>query len=236
MTQGRNCVCKINFPVCSRMNRPRMFKLAALLCVLALSVAAFAQEQGRQTPERWRNLVIDQSTPDDAMRTFGRPVSDQFEDFKPYPLNKWINTTGKSFRQLRYKNSPGLGSVRLVFTANLLVAVMLDPDKRTPATVIANSYGIEFEPKLNGIDASAVSSQTEQRASQLEPQSYPPNYFLLGTTSKVWIVFGIDNSSAASLSPSPSNTTGARAFPGKAMSMLILSRSLDSRVGSGVLK
>lgn len=218
------------------MNKPHMFKLAALLCVLSLPAVAFAQEQGRQTPERWRNLVIDQSTPDDAIRTFGRPVSDQFEDFKPYPLNKWVNTTGKSFRQLRYKNSPGLGSVRLVFTANLLVAIMLDPEKRTPASAIVNNYGIEFEPKLNGIDAASVSSQTEQRAGQLEPRSYPPTYFLLGTTGKVWIVFGIDNTSDASLAGSSSNPAGARVFPGKAMSMLILSRSLDNRAGSGVLK
>jgi hypothetical protein len=208
-----------------------------LLLAFAFCVSALAQEQDKPMPDRWHGLVIDQSTPEDAIRALGQPVSDKNESFRPYPFDKRISTKGKTFRQLKFKEIKGLDSARLVFSDSKLVCISLDLKEKVPASAIQNNYGIEFEPKIGGIETSGNSRDYERREGKLYPKNYPAGYYLVGTTPQVWIGAAIDNSSFASLMLGSSRgSTGGGAFPGKAMSVIILSRSLENREGADVLK
>jgi hypothetical protein len=209
--------------------------LAALLLLTCKNVVA--QEQDKPMPDRWHGMIIDKSTPDDAIKALGQPLTDKPETFKPYPLEKRITSKGRIFRQLHYKNVTGLDSVRLVFTDDKLVAIILDLREKIPAPAIPNNYGIEFEPKISGMDSSMNPGAYERHEGKLYPKNYPAFYYLVGTTPKVWVAAGIGNSSTSSiLFGSSRGSTGTGAFPGKAENILILSRSLEHNEGADVLK
>lgn len=209
----------------------------ALLGVLAFGVSAFAQETDKPSPNRWHGLTIDQSTPEDAIAALGQPVSDKTESFRPYPFEKRISTKGKTFRQLKFKEIKGLDSARLVFTDDKLIFIALDFKDKIPATAIQNNYGIEFEVKVSQMDVSMNPRNYERVQGKLYPKNFPSGYFLQGMTAEVWIGATIDNSSFGSLMMGSSRgSTGTGAFPGKATSVIILSRSLENREGADVLK
>jgi hypothetical protein len=208
-----------------------------LFLAFTFCAAALAQEQDKPMPDRWRGLIINQSTPEDAIKTLGQPVSDKNESFRPYPFDKRISTKGKTFRHLKFKEIKGLDSARLVFTDDKLVCIFLDLKESIPASAIQNNYGIEFEPKIGGIESSSNPRDYERHEGKLYPKNYPAGYYLVGMTPEVWIGAAINNSSFASLMLGSSRgSTGGGAFPGKAISVIILSRSLDTREGADVLK
>ena len=216
-----------------------MFKKSALVLFLALTfcISAFAQEQDKPMPNRWHGLVIDQSTPEDAIKALGQPVSDKTESFRPYPFEKRISTKGKTFRHLKFKEIKGLDSAHLVFTDNKLVFISLDFKDKIPAAAIQNNYGIEFEPKISSMEVSMHPGNYERHEGKLYPKNYPAGYFLQGETPEVWIGAAIDNSSFGALMMGSSRgSTGTGAFPGKAAMVMILSRSLENREGADVLK
>jgi hypothetical protein len=217
-----------------------MIKNAALLFLLALAfcASALAQEgQDKPMPDRWHGLIIDQSTPEDAIKALGQPASDKNETFRPYPFDKRISTKGKTFRHLKFKDIKGLDSALLVFTGDKLICISLDLKDSIPASAIQNNYGIEFEPKIGAMSASSNPNDYERHEGKLYPKNYPAGYYLVGTTPEVWIGAAINNSSFGSMMLGSSRgSTGSGAFPGKAQSVIILSRSLENREGSDVLK
>jgi hypothetical protein len=213
-------------------------KIALLIFIgFGLCASGLAQEQDKPMPDRWRGLVIDQSTPEDAIKTLGQPISDKDESFRPYPFDKRISTKGKTFRHLKFKEVKGLDSARLVFTDNKLVCIFLDLKEHIPASAIQSNYGIEFEPKIGAMSSSSNPRDYERHEGKLYPKTYPSGYYLVGMTPEVWIGAAINNSSFGSMMLGSSRgSTGSGAFPGKAMSVIILSRSLENREGSDVLK
>jgi hypothetical protein len=138
-----------------------------------------AQEQDHPLPDRWHGLIIDQSTPEDAVAALGQPSSDKPENnFKPYPLDKRISTKGKAIRQLQYKNVPGFDLVKLYFADGKLAAIYLDLKEKIAASAIPNNYGIEFEPKISSIETSS-----DHTATSATRESFTRKTIRLATTS-----------------------------------------------------
>jgi hypothetical protein len=216
-----------------------MVKKATFLLFIALAFcnSALAQEQDKPMPDRWHGLIINESTPEDAIKALGQPVSDKSESFRPYPFDKRISTKGRTFRHLKFKEIKGLDSARLVFTDDKLVCIFLDLKEKIAASAIQNNYGIDFEPKISAMNSSSNPNDYERHEGKLYPKNYPAGYYLVGTTPEVWIGAAIDNSSFGSLMLGSSRgSTGSGAFPGKAVSLIILSRSLENKEGADVLK
>lgn len=216
-----------------------MFKRSAsILCLtLTLCFSLFAQDDDKPAPNRWRGLVIDQSTPEDAIKALGQPASDKTDSFRPYPFEKRISTKGKTFRHLKFKEIKGLDSALLVFNENKLVCITLDLKEKIPAAAIQNNYRVEFEPKISQFEVSSNPKNYERVQGKLYPKNFPAGYFIQAETTDVWIGAAIDNSSFGALMLGSSRgSTGTGAFPGKATLVLILSRSLENREGSDVLK
>jgi hypothetical protein len=79
--------------------------LAVLLC---LTLSAFGQTDSAETksdspqPDRWRGLIIDEATPDDAIKLLGKPKKDKIDALKIFGITDWLSKQikEKKFRLL----------------------------------------------------------------------------------------------------------------------------------------
>lgn len=72
------------------MKAPHRSLTHSALFTLLFILTGVAQGQGKPMPDRWRGLVIDESTPEDAIRILGQPQSDKLSDLPVRRLNNWI--------------------------------------------------------------------------------------------------------------------------------------------------
>lgn len=220
---------------------PALILLAILLCATTFyaqeSPQPKTQDADKVQPDRWRGLILDQSTPEDAIKVLGKPISDKNDKFKPYPLDKRISTKGKTFRFLTFKKLNGVDEALLVFTDNKLVAISLKLREKIPAASLPNIYDVKFEPKISAVDQAFHPRDYEQNQGKLYPSNYPATYFLIAITERSFVSVFIDNSSMSSvLLGSSRGSTGDGAFPGTTNVVQLISRSLETHEGADVLK
>lgn len=213
----------------------RLTILAAAL--LLLVTPSIAQEQDRPQPDRWRGLVIDQSTPDDAIKTLGQPESDKPGGFKPYPLEKRLDTKGNDFRHLVYKKLEGVKLADLVFKDGKLISIGLELDKSIDAAALQNIYGVSFEPKFSNMDTAMSPGDYERNRGRLFAKDFPTVYYLISKTEHSYVSAMVDNGSFKSMMlGSNQGSTGEGAFPGKTKFISLISLSLENKRGANVLK
>jgi hypothetical protein len=214
----------------------------ALSLVIFLAVSAYPQEQDKPLPDRWHGLIIDQSTPDDAIKLLGPPKKDRDGGLRTYPLNErlTLDHNSKGFRKLYYEKLPGVEHVEIVFKDNKLVAIEIHPEQSIPAGNVPNLYGLEFTPKIGKGDQLFNPKDYESNRGNTYPKNYPVAYNLVAQTEKTFISAFVSNSSVGSiLLGSRRGKTGENdlgGFPGKVEFIQIISRTLENRAGADVLK
>src|SRR5258705_3230427 len=57
----------------NQMIRPTRYRYLLLMVLWAVCVPVFTQDNDNPQPDRWRDLVLDQSTPEDALKVLGKP-------------------------------------------------------------------------------------------------------------------------------------------------------------------
>jgi hypothetical protein len=205
-------------------------RLSLPLYIFALCFTALAQQ-----PDRWHELIIDQSSPEDAIRILGKPVEDKTDSFRVYKIEDWITKSirEKKYRRLEYKNLEGLNKVILAFADSKLVFIELNPEKLDP-DVLENAYGVAFTPTFAKTDI-ALNRGNYSRDNGIKAKSYGPFYYLYATAPKTFLVAGVSNSSLGSI-------LGAKAvnddigYPGKVVQLQLVSRTLENKDGVNVLK
>jgi hypothetical protein len=89
-------------------------------------------------PDRWRGLILDQTTPQQAIQTLGTPQKDATADIDKQARNKMFGNSGVFFlkprradvvRILRYDSLEDFQAVSLVFKGDALVLIHLMPSK-----------------------------------------------------------------------------------------------------------
>jgi hypothetical protein len=207
-----------------------------LIALFTIGVRAQTQDDKPQ-PDRWRGLILDQSTPEDAIRILGQPDKDKIEAFKPYPLEKRFNLKGE-FRYFHYKKLEGIEKAALVFTKGKLVAISLQLTNEIPAAALQNIYGVEFEPKFSSVDAAFHPGQFERNQGKLYAKSFPGVYMLIARADHSYVSAMItQNALAVALVGGGSQgSNGDGAFPGKTKVIQLISRSLETHEGEKVLK
>lgn len=213
-----------------------------LLIVAAFILVAFtfvvAQDQDTPKPDRWRGLVIDESTPGDAIRILGQPQSDKMSDLPVRRINNWITKTRKEkvFKRLKFNKPQGMDAVELYFLSGKLVMIQLDTKDLKPNS-LAGVYGIEFRPMVEGIDESFNPKDFERNQGRVYPKSYPTIYHMVAVSEKSFVSAMIDNSSFGSiLRKSVEIGDSEGNYPGKVMFLQLISRSLENRDGADALK
>jgi hypothetical protein len=90
-----------------------------------------AQEQVAAQPDGWRGLVINESTPEDAIRILGQPSSDKRnQSLTLLMIDKWLaggKYNQKIFGTLTFKKPAVLNEARLSFLEDRLVMIVLEP-------------------------------------------------------------------------------------------------------------
>lgn len=217
-----------------------LFHLAFLL-VLSLSVSA--QEQDHPTPDRWHGLIIDQSTPEDAIKILGQPKKDKVDRLTVYQLGRWVSKQQKEkvFRNLEYKfdDKQGVQKATLSFKDNKLVMITLDLKSGAVApNGLSNIYGIQFQPMVGGLDMALKPRDFEQNQGKIYPKTYPTVYSLVAASETTFIGAMIGNvpSFLGALGKSMGVPDEPNSFPGKVELLQIISRTLENKDGADVLK
>ncbi len=87
--------------------------LASIVILISCFLLSVSQEPTGPKPDRWRGLILDESTPDDALKALGRPAKD-----------KTTEGSQSVSRTIRFKNLEGISETQLIFQKDRLVVTI----------------------------------------------------------------------------------------------------------------
>lgn len=203
-------------------------KILLLILLLSLSLAA-------QQPDRWREMIIGESTPEQALEKFGKPKLDKVGEKFYLQNHKWfIDAAWKNFRLIHWEGIEGFKDVKLAFQDSKLVVIHLEPEKLQAQEFIASYKDLDFR------FANEVMSPGDfknARNTDDKPAKMASVYGLVSVTDKV-VVYGLVSNATGSVMSGMfggmTRQTG-RSTPGKIISIQLISRGLE-RTGSELLK
>jgi hypothetical protein len=199
---------------------------------------SFIFGQNKAMPDRWREMVLDESTTEQALAKFPNPKADKKDQiFRPLKYNEWFNVkNNKNFRLLHYENIEGFKDVKLFFLDNKLVVIQLEPEKLA-ASLLPQTYGTDFEVLVSGFDKAVSSKDFEREKGKTYPKRFPTVYEVMHKADKSYIFAGIGNSSFGSiLSKSVGLEDDPNSMPGKVLMIQLISRSLENKAATNLLK
>lgn len=215
--------------------------ICVFLIILCCTVTITTQEQDSPKPDRWRGLIIDQSTPEDASRILGNPAKDKVGSLTVYSLHRWVSKKHKEkvFRNLEFKKPEGVEKATLSFLNDKLVMITLDIKSGTVApNALSNIYGVPFQPMVSAMDLALFSKDYEQNQGKVYPKTYPTTYALAAISERSFVSAMISNvpSFLGALGKSAGVQDEPGSFPGKVEFIQIISRTLENKDGADVLK
>ncbi len=213
----------------------------ALLAMFPLCLClAVAQEQDKPQPDKWRGLVLDESTPEDALRILSLPAKDSTNRIYADPINNWLTKKHKDkiFRTLEFKNPEGIDKAFLYFLDGKLVAIMLDVKKGISPEGLSNIYGVEFQPVVKAVEVAAFPRDFERREGKIYPKTYPTVYHMVAVSERSFVTAMIGNvpSLGGAFARSAGIPDKPSSFPGRVDFVTLISRKLENRDGADVLR
>lgn len=206
-------------------------------CALALFLLTTLTASAQQ-PDRWRGLVLDQSTTNDAIKAFGQPKADRLSPLSAVPVEAWVSNKRKEkvFRTLEYKNpAQGVERAWLAFLDDKLVSVMLDMKEGTVSpNALSNVYGVEFRPVFDSLTLALNPRDFQRDQGKVYAKSYPVTYYLTGVSEQSFITAMIVNGvGVGKMLGLPDRQDS---FPGKVAFVQLISRTMENRDGAEALK
>jgi hypothetical protein len=214
--------------------------IAGMKTLLPLLVLSFAIQAAAQQPDRWRGLIIDESSPEEAKRLLGEPKTDkESQSFRPLKFNEWFDVKNKNFRILHYENASsidGFSDVKLVFRDAKLVVISLEP-KKLEAHAVSRSYDGDFVFLSDKFAESTSPEDFERNQGRSYPKSFPTVYYLMNKASNSYVFVMVANDSFASiLGKSVGVRDASESLPGKIAVIQLISRRLEDSKGVDLLK
>lgn len=188
--------------------------------------------------DRWRGLIVNEATPDDAIKALGTPAKDSTDQLRVFDVDaKWITKRQKekTFRRLEFKPEDMKKAV-LFFDAGKLVMIELTPDKEPDAAAMANIYGLQFVPRISGFDQAVSPRDYERREGRVYPKTYPSVYSIVAVHQNVFVGAMVANVGFGAALRGATGIPDGEAFPGKVKRIEIVSRKLENRDGADALK
>jgi hypothetical protein len=194
-------------------------KSVVMLLLLSISAAA-------QSPDRWKGLIIDESTPENAIAILGKPDAHKTDSFRIWKIEDWFTKSirEKKWRRLEYKNIEGFDKVILAFDAKLFF-IELNPRKLDP-DALENAYGLPFTATFDKFERALKSKNFGRDTGRA--QWHPVFYWLYTKAPKTILPAGVGDSGLGSI-------LGAKAFnddigfPGEVEYLQIIARTLENR-------
>lgn len=204
-------------------------KTLSVFLVLLFAGHCFAQA------DRWNGLVIDETTPEQAIALLGKPVSDRQSGF----ANLWFQrlltneTSKENFRVLQFGKELVSTTIILTFSGGKLVAIDAFP-KDAAANGFISKLGTKWrlptkDPATEFEDWDLPRSSEPWKAGTDNTKSpWSMGYNLLAKTPRVFAMVGV--------LPTPNDMTKtevpeAGPYWGNAWSLTIVSRTLERKPG-----
>lgn len=231
------CFVWVSFAVCPRIS----------IAHESESISTFLVQDSPR-PDRWRGLVLDEATPEDAFTVLGKAEKDELDRLRvAYFSSKWISKKHKEkvFRKIRWKENKGLNPLvtgvkyaQLSFLNNKLVMIEFELKEKIDAGALENIYQIQFVPRIDGIDEALNPQNFERLQGRVYPKIYPTVYHLQSVTENSFLGVLVDNVSFAAAFKNITGVTDSSndGFPGKVAYFQIVTRKLENRDGMDVLK
>jgi len=184
-----------------------MRKVISLLVVLLFIPAVVLVAQSLELhADRFRDLVLDVSTPEDAVRLLGKPSKDESgESVRVWGIDNWLagKEKQKIFRKLTYKwgKAKGVEFVELAFLEGKLAMITLEdlpsPDRREPGWInpddLGKLFAVSFKPRKREASKTLLPLTEFQSAAPTELSKYETYYDVLGVGESSFIVALVDN-------------------------------------------
>jgi hypothetical protein len=206
---------------------------------MMLVVFAAVAQDGPQ-PDQWRGLKLGVAEPAAAIQALGSPATDKLDRLLIQRVTKWFESglRGKKLRKLSFRDVQGFSSVDLYYRDDKLVVIQLQPKERIEPSALPNIYGVTFSPVVSGFEESMAPQDFERHAGSVYPKTYPAQYGLVAVAARSVIVADVFNSGLGSVlrqSAGVRDTAGG-GFPGKVSRIQLISRDLENRSGSNLLR
>jgi len=180
-----------------------------VFAIIVLSLSVFAAQ-----PNRWHGLLLDQSSPDQAIQTLGKPTLNDLGAFQvvikryakkyhspgvytAFRIASSQTAKGLPVHFMLFEGAEGFKNVVLIFREEKLAMICLAPDKTNTikAADIQEEYGIPFRPIFDQRDFDAMWTMWDQSNQEVRPRQYPPYYNLVGSSPDglSGIVVGVRN-------------------------------------------
>lgn len=215
-----------------------MKSLNILLITLFLTLSLIAQDKAKIT--EWRGLILDQATPEKAIEVLGKPKTDKTaQKFRPLKFNEWFDVEAKNFRELHWEKSgqiEGFDDVKLFFRADKLVSIWLEP-KKLEANALQISYDGEFVYLTDKMAQLFNPKDFERNQGKTYPKSFPEVYYLMNKNDAAYgFVLVANNSFGSILGKSLGVQDAGESLPGNISVINLISKSLESKKGTNLLK
>lgn len=198
----------------------KMVYLTALIVAISPALNATGQTEGKLKSDRWQGMILDESTPEDAIKAFGTPSRDSLMRLPVSGTYLQLLTPRikeDAFRTLAYSKDGKSYDVVLSFLDDKLVSILLPP-KDISAPDLFASYGLDFRARIDGADQA------------FGPKDSPVVYYVYATAPRAFVIAVVANRDT----DRSSNVAKAQNdYPGKIMNIQLVSRKLEDRAGLG---
>lgn len=148
-------------------------------------------------PNQWNGLSLNETTPEQAIKTLGAPQRDESGELWNLARSKAFNISSMFFlmsrktdvvRVLKYEALESFKTVSLIFKGDKLVVIHLEPTKenKIPAGDIKGLYEeCVFRPLFQNNEFWNQQYIVNQGTATLRPKNYPVVYRLVGVSVKL---------------------------------------------------
>lgn len=211
--------------------------------LLAFTITVFGQDGGPK-PDRWRNAIIDETTPTEAITLFGKPHKELIGPISSYPIDALLTNKRKEkiYKIIQFKKLAGVDSAFFTFQDDKLVKIdlMLSKEKQFSPQGLASTYELSFEPVFDALSEAFGSAWGDMKRDQgkVYARTFPTVYNMVAKSEKTFINATVGN--VPSFGRAFGDVMGipnqAGTLPGKVYAVSIISLRLENKDGAEVLK
>jgi hypothetical protein len=162
--------------------------MALLFALILLTTTAWPSPQTYPpNPDGFKALLLDQTTPDDALNILGPADADEVGSLDVSKMGKWLDPKYKEkvFRQLTYKKSPDFFKIELSFLDQKLVLIDLEYKKNIGPQMMSKLFAVGFTELGGPIDLPDKPGQYPRGG--FITTHWPNFYSMVGISAKTFI-------------------------------------------------
>jgi hypothetical protein len=184
------------------------------------------QVSSKPLPDRWQNLILDQTTPEEALALLGKPAGDKVDQLQFHNIDRWISLRRKDkiFRKMTWKKPAGVDKLDLAFLDGKLVMMRVYyKKKQLPAENLAPAFGINFI----GVEKVSPNPLEYEQNAVTHIENYPMQYYAVAVSPNSFLSALVVDPNIKRLLKRMVSVPVAGYLPGQVALIEIVSRRLE---------